>query len=633
MEARDPEAGAVRLPPGGSGDEGRRRGGCLVPLATTAAFYFVLRDFATTPVAAVLAPLGAALACGGIYLALGGARHLFAGPQYAALFVIGLAMIAGAGATLLPAAPGGVLAAWAPGWEQLGRRVGALGEAIEAGDVGLAHKLARRGLGDPAALDSSGNPVLHRARGAEMVGALLDAGLDPDAADPAGRTLLMRSSDVAVARLLLAAGADPNARTQHGFTPLMHRGDDAAELVELLLEAGADVHATNEAGRTVADLVRGPGRALLERHAGGRPLLETGGVTPRGREDWLVRAAGAAGRHDASALTLEGDPIQPGEVGMVSVVVDNPTSRDRVVELRAVLDSGVLFVGASHAGQVETGRPPGPTSTVRWPWLALPAGGQGRLQLEVLARPDRAVADLVAGGFGIDVSVIDLPAREERVLGLYQERAGEPAYADLTDPLRFFAAFLPTALVALGWFLLVRRRRGESTTRRLDRVARGAALAIVLVCVALAGDLVGSMAEPYLRFEETDCEILDHRVLGSLVEGSRRGRGTTGSTRPTIQPHPLAAVAVRTGGERRITAGWNAGLATRSVQELRAFPIGSTATCWIDPEDPDRFSLVRSPSLGALIGVGLCLAIALPLGFVATRLGRRRAATSEGADG
>ena len=72
MDVRDPkDPGDSRRPPD-TADGERRRGGCLLPLATAAAFYFILWDFATTPIAVLLASLGAMLAFGGIYLALGG---------------------------------------------------------------------------------------------------------------------------------------------------------------------------------------------------------------------------------------------------------------------------------------------------------------------------------------------------------------------------------------------------------------------------------------------------------------------------------------------------------------------------------------------------------------------------------
>jgi hypothetical protein len=611
-----------RLARGGAEDRSGARGrggGCLLFVVALGVCFFLLRDFTSNTTAALLASLAAVLACGGVYLALGSLRFVFESPWYAGSCVAGVLMLVGAAAALSPAAPGNLLAARLEGWALLEGRLARLEGAIEAGEVDLARKLAARGLGDPAARDGSGTPVLHFARGAEMVAALLEAGLDPDAGDARGHTLLMRSSDVEVARVLLAAGADPNARDDQGFTALMHRRDDSAERVELLLEAGADVHAVNDSGRTVADLVHGPGRALLERHSGGRPLQETGGVTPRGRDDWLAPSPGALGRADASGVSLRGEPLLPGDVGAVSIVVDNPSSEDRVLDVRAVLDSGVLFVAASHEGAVEARGRRGPTSTVRWPWLSLPAGGRGQLELEVLARPDDAVADLEVGDLGLDVRVVDLPGRSEQVLAFSQPRQGPAARAGWDDPRSLLIVALPAALVAVFWLVWGRRRGREAKNEQRSRIGRTIAAGCALLCLWTAGDLLWSMVEPYVRFDEAACEILDQRVLATEVERSRSRRGN----QPRVmQPHPLAAVAIDTGEERLVTAGWASGGATRSVHELRAFPIGSTASCWLDPADPRRFTLIRTPSLGGVIGVSLLLVTALALALVAAKLGR-----------
>jgi ankyrin repeat protein len=56
-------------------------------------------------------------------------------------------------------------------------------------------------------------------------------------------------------RILLDAGANPDVRQSAGWTPLhaaAMNGDLAS--VELLLAAGADPTATNDEGRSVADL-------------------------------------------------------------------------------------------------------------------------------------------------------------------------------------------------------------------------------------------------------------------------------------------------------------------------------------------------------------------------------------------
>ena len=53
----------------------------------------------------------------------------------------------------------------------------------------------------------------------------------------------------------MEAGANPNVRQQGGYTPLhgaAHNGD--AELVQLLLDHGADPAAPNDDGKTPRDL-------------------------------------------------------------------------------------------------------------------------------------------------------------------------------------------------------------------------------------------------------------------------------------------------------------------------------------------------------------------------------------------
>jgi len=620
-------AGASGRGPGEAADGKRRRGGCLIPIVLGVALFFVLRDFTDLPFAVGLALLAAVLGYWGGYLVFASLPDAFFNPWLAGTLVLGVLLLCGALLALAPAAPGDVLARSTLGWNLLESRIARLEAAIEADDVALAAKLAGRGLGDPAARDRFGNPVLHRASGADMVAALLDAGLDPDAADERGHTLLMRTDDIDVVRVLLAGGADPNARSRQGFTALMQQGDQPAELIELLLEGGANVHAENDSGRTVADLMRGPGRALLQRYAGGRLLRETGDVTPRGSDAWHVAGSGAPGPGGA-AVMLDGEELRPGDVGALTIVVDNTGGADRVVSIEAVLDNGVLFVDASHGGAVQKLGRPGPTSTVRWPLLSLPADTRGALSLRVLARPDYAVSDLATGGWGVDVRVVDLPERTEQTFSIHEERAGPDSRADLADPFTFVMAFLPTIVVALVVIFLIRRRSGETHMERASRFGRTFALACALLCLIVAAGLLVSIAEPYVRFEAAPCEILDQRVVATLVEsgptsGSFRGSYSE-SRRPTMQGHPLAAVAIERDAGRLITAGWAAGGPTRSPQELRGFPIGSTATCWIDAEEPRRFVIVRAPSAAAIFGILMLLGVALLLYLGGTRLTRRK---------
>ncbi|XP_064176792.1 fibronectin type 3 and ankyrin repeat domains 1 protein isoform X2 [Anguilla rostrata] len=103
---------------------------------------------------------------------------------------------------------------------------------------------------------------------------LLEDGCEVDVKDGVSHwTPLMRvsavSGNVAVASLLIWAGADVNARDKDGKTPLMVAVlNNHEQLVQLLLEKGADHHVKNEFGSGVAEMAKAFGRqniiSLLE---------------------------------------------------------------------------------------------------------------------------------------------------------------------------------------------------------------------------------------------------------------------------------------------------------------------------------------------------------------------------------
>lgn len=70
----------------------------------------------------------------------------------------------------------------------------------------------------------------------------------------------LRTRDVDGVRRALDAGADPNARGQAGVTPLMFavQIEENHNVVDLLLERGADLRATDARGRTAVDHVYDP---------------------------------------------------------------------------------------------------------------------------------------------------------------------------------------------------------------------------------------------------------------------------------------------------------------------------------------------------------------------------------------
>jgi ankyrin repeat protein len=86
----------------------------------------------------------------------------------------------------------------------------------------------------------------------DLVQLLLERGADLNLTDQSGGGPLHASADPDTLDLLLRAGADPTARSKEGYTPLHLIGDKAS--AQLLVEAGADPHAHVDAGGTPADM-------------------------------------------------------------------------------------------------------------------------------------------------------------------------------------------------------------------------------------------------------------------------------------------------------------------------------------------------------------------------------------------
>jgi len=90
----------------------------------------------------------------------------------------------------------------------------------------------------------------------ELVELLLDKGADANAQDESFTALSLATSwnNLPVVELLLTRGANPNARLLHGQTVLMEE-NQKPEIAKLLIARGADVNATDEDGNTA--LIRG----------------------------------------------------------------------------------------------------------------------------------------------------------------------------------------------------------------------------------------------------------------------------------------------------------------------------------------------------------------------------------------
>jgi ankyrin repeat protein len=123
---------------------------------------------------------------------------------------------------------------------------------------------------DPNRATRAGVTPILFTRDAAVVSLLVEKGADLRARSKVGETALMDAAvrgDLAAAKLLLARGVDVNAVDHRGYTALVlaaHFDGDAAELVRLLLAAGADPHAVAE-GETALSLAARRGETEVTR--------------------------------------------------------------------------------------------------------------------------------------------------------------------------------------------------------------------------------------------------------------------------------------------------------------------------------------------------------------------------------
>lgn len=147
----------------------------------------------------------------------------------------------------------------------------ALGEvdrvaSLLGSDPGLANAVANDGFG-PLGLAS----FFGHERAVQF---LLEHGARVDTASSNGMHVMPLHSaaaarSVPIARLLLEHRAPVNARQGGGFTPLMEAAfNGQVDMVEILVDHGADRHLRDEEGRTAADHARARGHDSLAERLG-----------------------------------------------------------------------------------------------------------------------------------------------------------------------------------------------------------------------------------------------------------------------------------------------------------------------------------------------------------------------------
>lgn len=147
----------------------------------------------------------------------------------------------------------------------------ALHEAVRADALAVMRILLEAGA-DPSAQDTDLYGTLWYARTGEAVQMLLDAGADVHLVDEMGREALENHTDIEVQALLVAAGCFVNPPdTAHGTPLITASAGGSLEQVRFLLAQGAEVGAATSWGKTA--LMEAAERGFA---AGVRTLLEAG---------------------------------------------------------------------------------------------------------------------------------------------------------------------------------------------------------------------------------------------------------------------------------------------------------------------------------------------------------------------
>ncbi|HLK55779.1 MAG TPA: ankyrin repeat domain-containing protein [Chthonomonadaceae bacterium] len=121
----------------------------------------------------------------------------------------------------------------------------------------------------------------------KMVQLLLDHGANVNSAARFGSALTHAAlnKNIAIVRLLLAHRADPNIGDYHETLPMLVASEGDTKIMKLLLDAGADIHATGHAGATALSSAAFSGNVEMVR------LVVSHGADVNNNDDWRGRTA------------------------------------------------------------------------------------------------------------------------------------------------------------------------------------------------------------------------------------------------------------------------------------------------------------------------------------------------------
>jgi hypothetical protein len=154
--------------------------------------------------------------------------------------------------------------------------------------------------------------AIHAARSGKMVQLLLDHGADPNQRQGRGEYglkplhLYVSRGDIAAMRVALQNGADINIMSYVG-TPLHQAAEGSVDVVNILLDCGADIYAKDPEGNTALHAAAHAGYSLRVKILLGR---WPGAIKVRNHNGWTpLHMAAISGRIDVARLLLEKWPM------------------------------------------------------------------------------------------------------------------------------------------------------------------------------------------------------------------------------------------------------------------------------------------------------------------------------------
>jgi hypothetical protein len=337
----------------------------------------------------------------------------------------------------------------------------------------------------------------------------------------------------------------------------------------------------------------------------------------------LTAAPASAQPEDAVLARSEivGPSRAPAEEPIpLTLVVRSDSDESATVSCHIVIGDRILFGGV--AGD-ETTQFDAAERTLTWQ-TEIAAHGEARLTFRVLA-PEWM------SGSGLEVHAsVSRPYQVSGVTRRTMVEVAESQRVATTPRVRVGPVLVGAPEVILLLALLAGVTLAICLRRWVRAFAAGIALGAWLLLTAL-----GLLLLDGVRTLVTDVRILTawQPATATVVDAAAvyRPPGSGGPrSKQSGSSVPFVALRYEVGGKSRIALGfWSAShvfTSWRASRLVAPYVPGSEVTCWIDPKDPSRFVLIRTPGMGHLL-----LLVLLAAAYGGVRLGAFVSRTLKGA--